>query len=206
MVEHGPEKAGVPSSSLGLGTISYQKSSGKSSNERHLASSRCTQYRNYILSYGRRSCVFKRSTSIAKLGVRGDNPVENCLEKAPKGHFAVDKFVVRSAGIVEQTTNRPRDLLDPQVVHKHSVARLLSGCAFSRLSTGVHGRSQEALVAAAAAGPSTAGADSCPRPGGSRGRFATGYASRGAYRPRPARGRRASPLDPGARSSIRSGR
>ena len=206
MVEHGPEKAGVPSSSLGLGTISYQKSSGKSSNERHLASSRCTQHRNYILSYERRSCVFKRSTSIAKLGVRGDNPVENYLEKAPKGHFAVDKFVVRSAGIVEQTTNRPRDLLDPHVVHKHSMARILSGCPFPGLSTGARCMSQEALVAASSAGPSTAGADSCPRPGGSRGRFATGHASRGPYRPRPTRGRRASPLDPGARSSIRSGR
>ena len=153
MVEHGPEKAGVPSSSLGLGTIRYPKLSGKSSNERCLASSRCTQHRNYILSYERRSCVFKRSTSIAKLGVRGDNPVENYLEKAPKGHFAVDKFVVRSAGIVEQTTNRPRDLLDPQVVHKHSAARFLSGFTFSRLSTRVHGRSQESLTAAGAADP-----------------------------------------------------
>jgi hypothetical protein len=101
--------------------------SDKSSNERYLASSHCAQHGNCVLSLARQSSVVKHIPSPAVPGVRGDNPVENYLEKAPKGHFAVDKSVVRSAGIVEQTTNRLRDLLDPQVVHKRVGATVLSG-------------------------------------------------------------------------------
>jgi len=179
--------------------------SDKSSNERYLASSHCAQHGNCVLSLARQNIVLKPIPPPAVPGVRGDNPVENCLEKAPKGHFAVDKSERRSSGIVEQMTNRPRDLLDPHVVHKHSMARIHYGFTFQKLSTGARCISRESLLAAAATGPWTAGADSCPRSGGSRGCFATGYASRGAYRPRPVRARRASPLDPGARSSIRSG-
>jgi hypothetical protein len=179
--------------------------SDKSSNERYLASSHCAQHGNCVLPLARQNSVVKHIPPPAVPGVRGDNPVENCLEKAPKGHFAVDKLERRSSGIVEQTTNRPRDFLDPHVVHKHSAARIHSGCTFQRLSTGARCMSRKFLLAGAATGPWTAGADSCPRPGGSRGCFATGYASRGAYRPRPARACRAGLLDPGARSSIRSG-
>lgn len=41
-VEHGPEKAGVPSSTLGLGTISFLLLAEKSCNERFVALSRAS--------------------------------------------------------------------------------------------------------------------------------------------------------------------
>jgi len=104
--------------------------SDKSSNKRCLASSHCAQHWHCVLSLARQRGVHKHLSPLAEPGVRGDNPVENYLEKAPKGHFAVDKSVVRSAGIVEQTANRLRDLLDPQVVPKRVVATVLPGCGF----------------------------------------------------------------------------
>ena len=205
MVEHGPEKAGVPSSSLGLGTISSPKLSDKSSNERYLASSHCAQHGNCVLSLARQNSVVKHIPPPAVPGVRGDNPVENCLEKAPKGHFAVDKSVVRSTGRMEETTHRPRDLLDPHVVHKQVVADKHLGLSVFWI---IHRRGQHIAEVSCArrlskAGP--AGGDSCPRPTGSGSRLAAGHASRGTYRPRPASASGRRTLDPGARSSIRSG-
>jgi hypothetical protein len=115
-VEHGPEKAGVPSSTLGLGTIPFLKFADISSKLRCRAHSRALRQRNDVPAFGRTNVVSMRLLRAVAWSPAGDNPVQKPSQNADNGPFLVDKWKPAAGATDRQVLNRPRNRPDPHLV------------------------------------------------------------------------------------------